>query len=35
MVKGFLCEATGVKGATDITEIGDWRAFLAQQAVPA
>ncbi len=35
LVKGFLCEATGVKGATDITEIGDWRAFLAQQAVPA
>jgi allophanate hydrolase len=27
-VKGFICEAAGVKGATDITALGDWRAFL-------
>jgi allophanate hydrolase len=32
-VKGFLCESSGVKGATDITELGDWRVFLAQDAV--
>lgn len=30
LVKGFICEASGTTGATDITAIGDWRAFLAQ-----
>ncbi|PUB17316.1 allophanate hydrolase [Yoonia sediminilitoris] len=34
-VKGFLCEASGLDGATDITALGDWRSFLAQDAVPA
>ncbi|MFT4916374.1 MAG: allophanate hydrolase, partial [Yoonia sp.] len=34
-VKGFICEANGTKGATDITNLGDWRSFLAQQDVPA
>ena len=28
-VKGFLCEAIGVRDATDITVHGGWRAFLA------
>ena len=28
--KGFLCEARGIEGATDITEHGGWRAFMAQ-----
>lgn len=28
-VKGFLCEASGTAGATDISHLGDWRAFLA------
>ena len=32
-VKGFLCESAGVDGATDITDLGDWRAYL--QAEPA
>ena len=27
--KGFVCEATGVAGAKDITSYGGWRAFLA------
>ncbi|WP_137152211.1 allophanate hydrolase [Devosia sp. FKR38] len=31
-VKGFICEAIGAEGATDISHLGDWRAFLAQQA---
>lgn len=34
-VKGFICEASGTKGATDITELGDWRVYIAQSAVPA
>lgn len=29
-VKGFLCEAAATDGATDITTLGDWRAYLAQ-----
>lgn len=33
-VKGFLCEASGTKGAADITSIGDWRVFVATQEVP-
>jgi allophanate hydrolase len=28
-VKGFLCESEGLAGATDITALGGWRAFLA------
>ncbi|WP_299649864.1 allophanate hydrolase [uncultured Tateyamaria sp.] len=34
-VKGFLCEHAGLEGATDITELGDWRRFLAKSSVPA
>lgn len=34
-VKGFICEASETKGATDITELGDWRVYIAQSAVPA
>ncbi|MEP3441059.1 MAG: allophanate hydrolase [Sulfitobacter sp.] len=29
-VKGFICESSGAKGATDITALGDWRKYLAQ-----
>jgi len=28
-LKGFLCEAVATKGATDITEHGGWRRYLA------
>ena len=28
-VQSFLCEATAVQGALDVTEFGGWRAFLA------
>ncbi len=31
-VKGFICEAAATDGATDITEIADWRQFLASTA---
>lgn len=34
-VKGFLCETSGLKGATEITALGDWRRFVAQAPVPA
>ncbi|MEL6232980.1 MAG: allophanate hydrolase [Pseudomonadota bacterium] len=27
-VKGFLCEAAGIEGARDISDIGDWRLAL-------
>ena len=30
-VKGFLAEPEGVAGATDITALGGWRAYLAAQ----
>ena len=30
-VKGFLCETSGINGAKDITNFGDWRLFLAQK----
>ena len=38
-VNGFICEAAGLEGATDITDFGGWRAYLAaatdrQGAVP-
>ena len=29
-VQGFLCEAVAAQGARDITDMGDWRRFLAQ-----
>lgn len=34
-VKGFLCEAAGLAGAADITDLGGWRAYLAEKAKPA
>jgi allophanate hydrolase len=34
-VKGFLCEAAGLAGAADITDLGGWRAYLAAKAKPA
>ena len=30
-VKGFICEGAGLAGATDISAIGGWRAYLASQ----
>lgn len=32
IVKGFVCEPAALTGATEITEFGGWRAFLASQA---
>jgi allophanate hydrolase len=34
-VKGFLVEAEAVEGARDISSFGGWRAFMAQEKVPA
>lgn len=34
-VAGFLCEAAGLAGATDITAHGGWRAWLDAQAAAA
>jgi allophanate hydrolase len=34
-VKCFLCEPYGLNGATEITQLGGWRAFLASRAVEA
>lgn len=34
-VKGFLCEATGVSGATEISHMGDWRTFLTHSRMTA
>ena len=31
-VSGFVCEALGAEGGTDITSLGNWRTWLAQQA---
>jgi allophanate hydrolase len=28
-VLGFVCEAVAAEGATDITELGGWRKYLA------
>ncbi|WP_448329146.1 allophanate hydrolase-related protein [Sulfitobacter sp. M13] len=28
--KGFICEAEAVADSTDITQLGDWRRYLAQ-----
>ncbi len=33
-VNGFICEAAGLDGATDITEFGGWRAYLAAGTRP-
>jgi allophanate hydrolase len=30
-VSGFVCEAIGAEGGTDITHLGSWRVWLAQQ----
>lgn len=30
-VKGFVCEPRAIAGATDITHLGGWRAFVARQ----
>ncbi len=30
-VSGFLCEPAGLEGATDISSLGSWRAYLAMQ----
>jgi len=30
-VKGFICEGAAVEGATDITHLGGWRAFIASR----
>lgn len=30
-VKGFICEPLAIQGATDITELGGWRAFIASR----
>ncbi|MGL4575829.1 MAG: allophanate hydrolase [Burkholderiaceae bacterium] len=30
-VQGFLCEAQALKGARDITALGGWRAYIAEQ----
>ena len=27
-VKGFICENNATEGATDITELGGWRAYI-------
>ncbi|MBX2854339.1 MAG: allophanate hydrolase [Rhodobacteraceae bacterium] len=32
-VKGFLCEASGVKGASEISHLADWRTFLTSESV--
>ncbi len=29
-VKGFICEAIAIEGATDITHLGGWRAYIKQ-----
>lgn len=31
-VSGFVCEAVGVEGGTEITALGSWRAWLARPA---
>ncbi|GGI17083.1 allophanate hydrolase [Oxalicibacterium faecigallinarum] len=30
-VKGFICEPAGLEGATDITELGGWAAYIASK----
>jgi len=31
-VKGFVAEPRALTGATDITDLGGWRAFIASRA---
>lgn len=31
-VKGFICEGAAVEGATDITHLGGWRAYIASRS---
>ncbi|MEM9640982.1 MAG: allophanate hydrolase, partial [Pseudomonadota bacterium] len=31
-VQGFVCEAIAAEGATDITDLADWRKYLAEMA---
>jgi allophanate hydrolase len=31
-VSGLVCEPVGVEGGTEITALGSWRAWLANQA---
>lgn len=31
-VSGFVCEAIGVEGGTEITDLGSWRAWVARQS---
>ncbi|MBX4958327.1 allophanate hydrolase [Rhizobium lentis] len=33
-VSGFLCEAHAIEGAHEITELGGWRAYLADASIP-
>jgi allophanate hydrolase len=33
-VKGFICEPWALAGATDITEFGGWRAYMASRKQP-
>ena len=30
-VKGFICEGAAIEGATDITHLGGWRAYIASR----
>ena len=34
VVKGFICEPFAVAGATEITHLGGWRAYLASASTP-
>jgi len=31
-VKGFICEGAAIEGATDITHLGGWRAYIASRS---
>jgi allophanate hydrolase len=33
-VKGFVCEPAGLDGATEITHLGGWRAYMARGLKP-
>lgn len=35
VVSGFVCEAVGIEGGKDITELGSWRAWLNMAKTPA
>ena len=30
-VSGFICEASGLAGAEDISDLGSWRSYLARK----